>query len=681
MWGTREAISFLSEKRNSEVNERVRHRRIPGQVLITAGMLVVSMVHFTCKRFEPEQLVIVETGSVSGISHSSCQVSGEVYDAGAGGMDQHGFVWSKQEDPQLEDGMKSELGSRNKTGSFTGTVSGLSPGTIYYIRAYGTAGQETVYGKTVQVTTSSPAVPTLVTAEISSITDTSAVSGGNITDDGGVDITARGVCWDTSPEPTLNDSLSIDGNGSGQFTSQLGRLSPETRYYLRAYASNSVGTAYGQELEFTTVQGKPELPVVTTEDVVLVTDSSAISGGDVTEDGGSEILARGICWSIYQQPTTMDDTTLNGAGTGLFSSSLTGLMCNTTYFVRAYVTNSLGTAYGAQKEFTTEACPVFPPEVVTVEAYDITDSSAFAGGNVTDDGGASITARGVCWGIQPSPGLEDFFTVDGSDVGSFTSTLSKLDPQTTYHYRAYASNEAGTEFGDEFEFTTKLSLGYVVDIDGNMYRTVEIGEQTWMAENLRVSRYADGTALREVEDQSAWGTLTRTDKSFCAFDFDTLNYNIYGALYTWAAAMNGAASSELNPSGVQGACPDGWHLPSEAEWLEMEVYLGMTAEQADSLRWRGAGIGTMLKDNSDNYWKSPSLATNEAGFGALPGGHVNTAGYCTNKTIDCYFWSATDWGGDGEVWYRHLWYDRAEVYRYTGYYPQEGYSVRCVKNE
>ena len=165
-----------------------------------------------------------------------------------------------------------------------------------------------------------------------------------MTDDGGLEVTARGVCWSTNSNPTISDSHSTDGNGTGNFTSIITGLEDNTTYYVRAYATNGVGTAYGNELTFAT----PTLPTVTTIAVTNIDATSATSGGNVTDDGEATVTARGVCWSTSHNPTISDSYTTNGTGTGSFTSSLTNLTPNTTYYVRAYATNSVGTAYGSE---------------------------------------------------------------------------------------------------------------------------------------------------------------------------------------------------------------------------------------------------------------------------------------------------------------------------------------------
>ncbi len=195
--------------------------------------------------------------------------------------------------------------------------------------------------------------PQITTTAISSVTLTTAVSGGTISR--GTAISSRGLVWSTSQNPTIALSTKTsDGSGSGAFVSSLTGLQPGTTYYVRAYATNSLGTGYGNQLSFATTA--LSVPVLTTASITGVTYASASSGGNVTSDGGASVTARGVVWSTIQDPTiSLSTKTSNGTGTGAFISNITGLTANTTYYVRAYATNSQGTAYGAQVNFTTTA--------------------------------------------------------------------------------------------------------------------------------------------------------------------------------------------------------------------------------------------------------------------------------------------------------------------------------------
>lgn len=209
--------------------------------------------------------------------------------------------------------------------------------------------QRTMFGaQNNYVAPTGPSVPVLVTTAVTAITGTTATSGGTVTSDGGEPVTSRGVVWGTSPGSSTYSSTT--GAGIGAFSTNLTSLSAATTYYIRAFATNSIGTSYGNELNFTTAS----VPTVTTTAISNITENSATSGGTVTATGGAAITAQGVCWSTTANPTISNSFTTNGTTTP-FTSNLTGLTASTTYYVRAYATNSAGTAYGSQVSFTTAA--------------------------------------------------------------------------------------------------------------------------------------------------------------------------------------------------------------------------------------------------------------------------------------------------------------------------------------
>ena len=219
----------------------------------------------------------------------------------------------------------------------------------------------------------------------------------------------------------------------------------------------------------------------------------------------------------------------------------------------------------------------------------------------------------------------------------------------------------------------------VRDINGNIYRTVKIGEQTWMAENLKVTRYPDGTPIPHVRDHHEWFELNRESEGYCTYENVYANGNTFGALYTWKTATWRMDSSDLVPSGVQGVCPDGWHLPSDGEWKQLERYLGMSKEEVEMENWRGTVEGGLLKKPGTGYWRSPnSGATGESGFNALPGGYRHGSGEFIGLGETARFWSASkqcySYG-----WFRSFDFDKASVNRdFEGVY--RGHSVRCIKD-
>lgn len=206
------------------------------------------------------------------------------------------------------------------------------------------------------------------------------------------------------------------------------------------------------------------------------------------------------------------------------------------------------------------------------------------------------------------------------------------------------------------------------DIDNNHYSVVEIGNKVWMAENLKVTKYADGTAIPLVNSNASWASLgdNDTDDAFCYYDDDA--NSIYGALYTTAAAMNGAGSSRNNPSGVQGVCPDSWHLPSDLEWWEVRGILGLPT---------AAG---QMKETGTEHWASPNTgATNESGFTALPGGDRRSDNGTFRNLSYGGAWHTTYHQSETNVLIINLVYLNEDIKAF--YLPKSGaYSVRCVKD-
>ena len=627
--------------------------------------LILILTFTTCER-ESEEIIKVQTGIAEAVSYRTATIKGTIIDAGAGIVD-YGHCWSETNKPTALLQTKTSFGTRDNAGQFTSNLDNLAANSTYFVKAYAIDEYNDIkYGDNVEIKTLAPEKPQIITSPITSVTEITAEVGGEVISDGGADVIERGVCWDTSTDPTTLNSYKTEGSGVGSFTSSITGLDCNTTYYVRAYATNSFGTAYGSQESFTTSQCPVNLPTVTTTPISSITENSVQSGGNVTDEGGAAVSAKGVCWSTSPSPTTSNSYKTEGSGVGSFTSSITGLDCNTTYYVRAYATNSFGTAYGSQESFTTSQCPVNLPTVTTTPISSITENSVQSGGNVTDEGGAAVSAKGVCWSTSPSPTTSNSYKTEGSGVGSFTSSITGLSCGTTYYVRAYATNLVGTGYGEQRNFSTDDCT--VTDHDGNTYQTIVIGSQTWMAENLNVTHYANGTEIPLQTSDIRWDAQTETDKAYCWNDNNVSNGDTYGALYTWAAAMNGAESSDSNPSGIQGVCPDGWHLPSDAEWTELTDYLG------------GLDIaGGKLKEAGITHWNSPNTwATNESGFTALPGGYRRNYGTFIPIGVKAYFWPATEQGGNG-AFIRKLSSDGADVIR-VGMLKTNGFSVRCVKD-
>ena len=266
------------------------------------------------------------------------------------GFTEKGVCYNTSPAPTVSNTKVAFIG-QSKTATYNVTLPGLAYATKYYARSYAISASGTIYGSEVNFTTL-PVVPTLTTAAITAVTGNSAAGGGNVTVSGGAEVTARGICYGTNHNPTTADTKTSDSKGTGAFVSSLTGLKGNTTYYVRAYAVNSAGTGYGLEVPFTTLV---DLPVVTTAAVTGITKTTAVSGGAVTYDGGGAVTAKGLAWGTSANPTIAGTKIDGGTGLGAFVSNLSGLMKFTTYHVRAYATNSSGTAYGADIQFTTLA--------------------------------------------------------------------------------------------------------------------------------------------------------------------------------------------------------------------------------------------------------------------------------------------------------------------------------------
>ena len=464
--------------------------------------------------------------------------------------------------------------SGNDMGEYLHQVMNLGDGQTYRYEAYMICNDETIYGGEITFTTEQipdPESPIVTTADVTDITQTTAVSGGNVTDDGGASVTARGVCWSTSQNPTISDNHTSDGNGTGSFTSNLTNLTANTTYYVRAYATNENGTSYGEQKSFTTLQNI-ELPTVTTTDVTDITQNTAVSGGNVTDDGGAAVTARGVCWSKDPNPTIDNSFISNGNGTGSFTIEISGLTSATTYYVRAYATNSEGTSYGEQKTFTTLQ-NIELPTVTTTIVTNVTSTTATSGGNVTDDGGATVIARGVCWSTSPDPTIDDNKTSDGNGTGAFTSQLTNLTHSTTYYIRAYATNSGGTSYGEQKYFST-LSDGM---INGHQY--VDLGLSSglkWATCNVGADSPED------YGNYYAWGE-TETKAEYTEDNSVTYGQqlnDISGNAQYDAAAANWGGS---------------WRMPTRDEIKELMYNCSWTPETQNGVD------GFKVTGNNGNY--------------------------------------------------------------------------------
>ncbi|MEI6048761.1 MAG: FISUMP domain-containing protein [Bacteroidota bacterium] len=514
-------------------------------------------------------------------------------------------------------------------------------------------------------------IPTVKVASVTNITTTSATSGGEITSDGGAEVTARGVCWSVNQNPTTADNKTSDGSGTGSFTSVISGLSSGKAYYLKAYAINEIGTAYSSQVTFNALALIPDL---TTASVSAIATTTATSGGNISSDGGASVTARGVCWSLSVSPTTALTTkTSDGIGTREFTGSLTGLTANTTYYVRAYAVNSVGTAYGTQVSFTTSAEASTVPGAPTIG----TATAGNAQATVTftapgSNGGSAITG----YTVTSNPGN---ITATGT---ASPLTVTGLTNGTAYTFTVVATNAIGNSLASAASNSVTPSVPATVsDIDGNTYNTVTIGTQVWMAENLKTTKYNDNSTIPPVTDNTAWAAATTG--AYSDYSNDPANSTTYGRLYNWYAVDNNAAT-KVASNGGKNVCPTSWHVPTDAEWTTLENYLiangynydGTTTgnkiakSMASTSGWTAyATVGTVGNDQASN---------NRSGFTALPGGFRSTNGTYYTIGYSGYWWSSTELSA-AAAWYRDVGYYLTNVYSYYNN-KRNGFSVRCVRD-
>lgn len=297
------------------------------------------------------------------------------------------------------------------------------------------------------------------------------------------------------------------------------------------------------------------------------------------------------------------------------------------------------------------------PSLTTNEATVITHYSVFTGGNITDNGGSTITSKGICWSnTKQMPEITDAKITSNSAGNNFQLYVKCLKPNSTYYIRSYATNKAGTGYGNTITVTTLSDADMTTtDIEGNVYKTVKIGSQVWFAENLRTSHYNNGepipTTNNEIfeENKPKYQWPANGDESLV---------EKYGRLYTWFVVTD-----------KRNICPCGWHVPSQEDWKELIDYLGGDVEL----------IGANLKESGTNNWTPPNEgATNSSGFTAIPAGSRDYTSAFVWFGKSASFWTSTDNDEDDALFYSldHLNTElKEDVYSHRA-----GHAVRCIKD-
>ena len=570
----------------------------------------------------------------------------------------------------IDDTEKSTLNSTPYAYEWNTTGTTVGPHVIKAV-ATDNGGLTAMSQITVNITSKSA---TITTSDITEITASGTSCGGNITDDGGSDISARGVVWNNTSGVSLTNKLgsTTDGSGSGAFVSTIADLTANTTYYVKAYATNNKGTAYGEEKSFKTIA----LATVVMGNITDITSNSATVDAEITDDGGSVVTERGFVWkSDASEPTINDnDGKLEvGSGTGVFSSSIGSLTNYTDYYIQAYATTANGTSYGGVYFFQTLAAK---PTVTTSIITKPSAHWAVSCGTITDTGGPTDIyriAKSLIWSTYPNP---EFYTSEGiADQiniltdNSYECIISGLAPNTKYYVRALAYwDAADIAYGEVISFTTpdfSVQTSTFTDTrDNTVYPTITINNQIWMAQNLAyLPEVCPSTSNCRYWVYDYQGTNVANAKA-------TSNYSTYGVLYNLTIAND--------------VCPVGWHLPTPGDWSMFKMNLGMPhgAAYSSPSGWWWTNEGGKMKEAGTTHWADPNTgATNISKFTALPGGMRDIQDN-TFKQIgtNAYFWEHCS----GSCTWHVLDYLNEAIYIPGWSLSQDilgyGFSVGCIKD-
>ena len=473
--------------------------------------------------------------------------------------------------------------------------------------------------------------------------------------------------------------------------------------------------------------------------ITAISNESATSGGNIHADGNATVTGRGVCWSTSSNPTVALSTkTLDGTGIGPFTSSITGLTDNTTYYVRSYATNTAGTAYGNEVVFT--SLPLRVPTISTSNISNIGFAAATCGGEISADGNATVTGRGVCWSTSSNPTIAlSTKTLDGTGIGSFTSSITGLTDNTTYYVRSYETNAGGTAYGNEVVFTT-LPIISTSSISNLMATTATCGgnisadgNATITARGVCWSTSSNPTIALSTKTSNGTGIGSFTS-SITGLNDSTTYYvrsyatNVGGTAYgnevvftttilgiigtqvwttqnlnvstyrdgtpipkvenaaTWASGY-GAYCYYNNDSATYASIYGklyNWyavHDSAHGGLAPTGYHIPSDSEWTTLTDYLGgiAVAGGKLKDAGTTRWTTPNTgATNSSGFVGLPGGNRYNNGTFYYVGTEGYFWSSTE-ANTASAWYRIMYYSSGNVFRGSTT-KTLGFSVRCIRD-
>jgi uncharacterized protein (TIGR02145 family)/uncharacterized repeat protein (TIGR02059 family) len=600
----------------------------------------------------------VSTGTSTDITSNSATVSGQIIDLGEGAT-QYGHYYGKTTGVK-NTGIKTTNGVPKGTVSFTSKLNNLDAGIKYYYQAYLTDGKEIVYGSEISFSTVSYSQPIVTTTAATSVTNTTATLNGTVnannlsttvTFDYGLTI-SYGSTADATPNLVMGDTMT---NVSASLTG----LSEGTLYHYTVKAVSTGGTVYGSDLTFTTNLNPLNPAYVSsviqnaTPGVVEMTYNSTLAN-IVPATSAFTVMVNSAARAVNSVAISGTEVMLTLASAVVYGDIVT--VAYTKPAGNPLQTASGGQAASIYAQSVTNNNLCAAPSATTSAATPLANTTATLNGTANANG-CSTTVT-FDYGLTTSYGstvTAGQSPLTGSGSTAVSAIVNGLTSGQTYHFRVKASSSGGQTNGSDITFTTTIK-----DNDANVYTAVTIGTQVWMIENLKTTKYNDGTSINNVTDSTAWAALTTP--AYCWYNNDAATYKAtYGALYNWYAVNTGKL------------CPAGWHVPSDAEWTILTDYLG------------GESVaGGKMKESGTAHWWDPNIsATNESGFTGLPGGYRWKVFYTglidNNISVEGLWWSSTLYTDPAYSWMRGLGHLNSSIYR-NGQGLQSGLSIRCVKN-
>lgn len=656
--------------------------------------------------------VITDSVTVTNTTITTVVGGGDVINDGGKPVQKRGVCWGTLPSPTVDD---LHTFDGDGLGSFTSNLIGLHADSTYYVRAYAVNEEGIGYGNeviltmlptdSVPIAASCPSTPTVTDVE------------GNVYNT--VQIGAQ--CWMRENLRTAHysDGAALSLNGCYDHTSSTFPLEERGLFYNWNVAMHGASSSNANP---SGVQGVCpigwHLPSYAEWDQLsdYLESQSLFVCGDQYSYAVGKSLSSTTGWVYFSALCSVGNSQSTNNATG-FSAVPVGrwnatsgepygnrdfafFWSSTTYYNSSarirylcsinpdLMYNEVGKETGLSVRCLRDSLgggghTVFLPTVTTDSVSDVTENSATCGGNVTSDGGATIIGRGVCWGTSSNPTIAGAHTSDSTGLVTFTSSITGLNAGTTYYVRAYVTNSVGTTYGMTMAFTTApltpnnqpcSDAPLVFDFEGNSYNTIQIGNQCWMRENLRSTYYADGEPI------PAGNSNTSTTNPYYYDSGSSMPLEERGYLYNWPAVMYGDSSTEANPSGVQGICPNGWHVPSNAEWTQLVNYLG-----ADPDYCCGSNSNFVARAMaSQSGWQSSfnyctpgynQLVNNLSGFSAVPASnHNGTPGR------NAVFWSSSAESATSNlVWCRTIDCNASNVWQGL-HFKDVGISIRCLRD-